>query len=515
MKVIEAVELMSKRHLQWVLDSYTRDVPPMEEEDMRKHIVDATDVLAKTTRVQTKLSLFDFPHSTRTLIHFYLESLINAPDYQLLETELFERVQAREQKLLDEAGSENALQYADKRSVEVFETVLEVALEDDEISRDEFALLERLRTKLKLSRKQQWLLEAKLNKFPNANNLLHTHNEVSEATKILEKMGIVFYCKTTEGYAAVLPEEIAPAVKEVLEIELSDTARNLLWGAFSGQMLKDVLREFSLPVSGTKAEMVERLEESETQPQEALHTLKNDQLYDLCSSLHNVAVSGSKDEKVERIIHYFDTLVTHDTNEEDSTVEKAFAFYEQLAHREYGSLRSNSIISKDNEIEHLFEQATTFIFDEIFGLEMLPMTASKHPDGCTMFANDKSLFLWDCKSQEKSYTFPSSHSDQFKRYIREFRSYLEVPPSDRVNTFLVIVPQIEDAEDVGLRCRAAKATSGQDTDIAVVAAEDLKWLAELWRDSKNKSPFSLHVFNETGVLNRRKLEQAAKLFLNL
>ena len=53
-----------------------------------------------------------------------------------------------------------------------------------------------------------------------------------------------------------------------------------------------------------------------------------------------------------------------------------------------------------------------------------------------------------------------------------------------------------------------------DTDIALITARDLKYLAENWpKFTKNNKPFDLNVFNTTGVLDRNTLDQRMKLLL--
>ena len=110
--------------------------------------------------------------------------------------------------------------------------------------------------------------------------------------------------------------------------------------------------------------------------------------------------------------------------------------------------------------------------------------------------------MWDNKSKESVYSFPPSHMKQFKRYIRD--------APDRVSCFLVIVPEI--AEGAESNAARLKVESGTDTDIALIAAGDLLWLAEEWRLTGAGEPFNLDVLNITGVLSRPVLEQRLKLF---
>jgi hypothetical protein len=110
--------------------------------------------------------------------------------------------------------------------------------------------------------------------------------------------------------------------------------------------------------------------------------------------------------------------------------------------------------------------------------------------------------MWDNKSKETVYDFPQSHLKQFKRYIRDSQK--------RVSCFLIIAPRIGDgAEDTAARL---KIESGTDTDIALITAEDLQWLAEEWVSLKVERPFNPEVFNVTGILDRKALERRLALF---
>jgi hypothetical protein len=58
-----------------------------------------------------------------------------------------------------------------------------------------------------------------------------------------------------------------------------------------------------------------------------------------------------------------------------------------------------------------------------------------------------------------------------------------------------------------------KIESGTDTDVALIAAEDLLWVAETWQGRGSGQTFNPEVFNITGVLDRAGLEGRMRLFL--
>ena len=111
--------------------------------------------------------------------------------------------------------------------------------------------------------------------------------------------------------------------------------------------------------------------------------------------------------------------------------------------------------------------------------------------------------MWDNKGKESEYAFPKKHLDQFQRYIRE--------SVKRVNVFLVVVPEASPA--ARLQAIKLKHESGKDTDVTIITAADLKFVAEKWRKYSKDGVFSLDIFNSTGILTRPDLEARMGIFL--
>jgi hypothetical protein len=258
-----------------------------------------------------------------------------------------------------------------------------------------------------------------------------------------------------------------------------------------------VLRSKNFPVYGTKDELVERLMATEIRPSEGLSDLMSDDLYDICNDLPGVTVGGTKDERVEKIVNHFDNLLVRELDEEASEAERYYEYFVELAKRDRENLLANDVISKDLDINDAFEQATRYLFQQKFNIELLPMKGSDHPDGMAEF-QDGSLFMWDNKSKSDIYTFPNSHLKQFKRYIRD-------TTDARVSCFMIVVP--EASEEAESNCIRLKHDTSHDADISIVAAEDLKWAAENWTDYTSADSFNLSVFDYTGILGRSKIEQ--------
>jgi hypothetical protein len=77
--------------------------------------------------------------------------------------------------------------------------------------------------------------------------------------------------------------------------------------------------------------------------------------------------------------------------------------------------------------------------------------------------------------------------------------------------FLIIVPQIGNSAKIG--ALKLKNVCETDTDVALVTAEDLKWVAENWQKYTKSEKFSLQIFNMTGILDRRTLKERIEVFL--
>lgn len=293
---------------------------------------------------------------------------------------------------------------------------------------------------------------------------------------------------------------------DALGLELGLHAWDLLLDTLTVSQLKQTLIKKKLPSSGTKAELKSRVISSGLSPSGVLGILSSEELLKLCSSLPGVPVSGTKAERIRRIIGYFANLITKEVSDKASPGERFYKYLPELARRDRENLLANQIIRKDLDIEHGFEAATRFLFESRLGLELMEMTGSEHPDGCIRFGGHRKtrgdVLMWDNKSTETAYTFPPSHLRQFKRYIRD--------SSDPVACFLIVVA---DAHDTAMDGVWQLANDCAGTNVAVIAAENLGWVAEEWWSRCPDGRFNLEVINMTGILSRPVIEQRMRLFL--
>lgn len=504
MKIEEAVECMSKSYLHRVIDSYTKDIKKPDEDAARKMLISDSELLANPENIIKRLDLTNLSFDSKILSQFIVEILLDCEEYSSDENKILDEVVSLEKSIIDDASSPEIFKFKDADSITTYRTVLEVALEDDEISDDEKNLLSKLRQHLGLNLRDHYLIQASLKKFPKANNELHTIKEIKSELNDLQRRGIVFFCNLCNSKSQyVIPSEIAPSVKDVLGIELSEQAYKLLLEKLSKDSLKEILDSNNLPISGKKEDQVQRIVKADVKPKDALNCLSVDQLYSFCKSLPGVPVSGSKAKRIANVINHFDKLRTVSFAEDADPREKFYNYYIELATRDRQNLLSNNIIQKDLNMESAFEEGTRYIFEEKLGLNLLPMEGTNHPDGLLEFGKSKELLMWDTKSKETIYEFPNDHYRQFKNYIQE--------SVQRVSCLLVIAPEISDkCLDNAYKLKSA---SGCDADVALISAENLKWIAENWKEyAPKRKKFNLEALNYTGVLDTQTIKQRLKVF---
>jgi hypothetical protein len=251
MKVTEAVQHMTKAYLHRIIDSFTKDIAKPDEEKAREIIVRNASELTDPDRIATVLGR-ERLYSDQILETAILEALINRPDHTASEEEIVEEVRALEQQVLTEAQDPDILKYEDDRAVDVLRSVLEVALEDQNVSMDELNLIRRLREKLGLHEKTKSILLAQLQHFPRPGNRLHSPSEFRDSFIDLQRRGVVFYCNRLDGGRYILPEEIVPGVKRALGIEMTRKGWEKLLENLTSAQMRTILDAAGLPRSGNK-----------------------------------------------------------------------------------------------------------------------------------------------------------------------------------------------------------------------------------------------------------------------
>jgi tetratricopeptide (TPR) repeat protein len=214
--------------------------------------------------------------------------------------------------------------------------------------------------------------------------------------------------------------------------------------------------------------------------------LNNSDLNEWLKSL-NLSSSGGKEDKIIKLIEYYDNLNMIVESEEDERA-KYFHYYEAIATRNIELLRKDGIIKKDLEIERLFEKATNYAFEVMLRHIPQKTVGNERPDGVLLFKD--SIIMWDNKSKERPVNL--------KDHIKQFEGY--VARSEKpVIAFIVIGPSFTDESlDV-----AERFSLTNDTFLSLITAKQFKDLCERWSSRPEKEVFPLNYFRKSGFFNPR------------
>jgi len=510
MKIEDIVDKMSKSYLERIVKSFTNEIYTKDEKGYRNQISSNIDFLSNKEKIKERLSKYikdsKNPYFNGLLINFILKTLLSKNQYKATQEEIIEDIKQSEQEIIKKSKSPENLKHIDDKSLEIFETILEVALEDNIITDDELNLVNKVRKKLSIQEKDQYLIQAKLNKFPQKNNIIHEPSQINQGLNDLQKCGIIFYCNKLNEPIFVLPDELIEGVKIYLGVELIEDKFNDLLEILTKSELSQILDDLQLLQSGTKEELINRVLMTGIKPSEVLDSLTTTRLTEICKKLPDVKSSGTKEEKIFQIIKYFDELVNIDVGQSEDKREVYYKFFEKLAKKDMANLIGKKIVKHERDVELAFERATNYLFEKKLNHKIIKQKGTEHSDGCIKFEKNGELLMWDNKTKmHDKYKFPNSHMKQFKRYIRDANN-----KGERVSCFLVIVPEFD--EKANENAERLKYESGIDTDVAIISAENLKWIAEEWSKNKKEESFNLQVLNKTGLLTKDVLKSRIKLF---
>lgn len=404
-----------------------------------------------------------------------------------------------EKSIIDESNNFDFSKTTDE--IALFKYMLDTAWSlNNDVSVDEKNLLDALRLYLSISIREQHVLEAKSGRFPTLENNLHTFDDIDAARKVLQTKGLLMAVKNSDGAICdIIPEDIALQIRKYFNIEMRsygyDKMIDYVIKKTNKQYLIDIVSKNSQNMSKGKIQISKNPTVTELKdiisksvrptnliggfsPRDGMDI---DVIRKWCEEL-GLMVSGNKVTLIERILNYYDSMRKIEVKTEDER-EKLIAFYNQLASRDLKFLRSNNIIEKDLQCEHLFEEATNYLFEKMLFNKPLTLMGTEHPDGKLSF-KDKYI-MWDNKSKESAVNL-KDHIQQFDRYIKT---------SDKdVVVFMVIAPEftaqsIQECVDYSLN---------NDTQILLITANELLSVAETWSKKHSGEIFNLGYFKQNG-----------------
>jgi hypothetical protein len=486
-----------------VLGRHLDSTRGLEDNDLAEIIKRDANKLSEKSRIETALTELDTSFQNGQLRNIILGVLLQEETYSIEENRLDEKVIQFEKSIVEKAETfkPEDLKKSDPErwhQIDTYKIVLEAAFQDDnQISNDEARLLGVLRNHLEISWEDHWALTAALKRFPKAGCTLHTPDEINDIRKEMQRQGILWsYRDENNKTLDIFPQEIALVLREMAAIELQRTNYRRLLSHDSVRVgdLREFLVKKGLEKTGQKAELVERICHSSVGPKEVLGFLDKETLAKM-SSTFGLKQSGAKADVIDRLISFYDDLTFEERITKDER-EVYYANYELLANRSYAELRAKKIITKDLHTEHLFEDATAFLFELKLLTPIQRANKENRADGKLILDNGQSILL-DCKSVEGSVNLQDHLENQFDGYLRKEKEAGNQPLS-----FLVIGPSFT-PNSLNLAYQYKARTNW---DIALITAEGLKYLAERWSAMAPAKPFPVRLLNRTEIIDKERAE---------
>lgn len=237
----------------------------------------------------------DFVLDRRPPTFSLLNVILDVPAYSLAEPKLRE-LASRETEVICRAIDEEALlQRSDQ--LRLYRRVLYEARQGGiDLDASESAILGVLRRELGIFHVEHFLIEhhSDLREFWAADG------DLDRELAALQSGGILF----RSGELVVLAEDLAPLIRQALGIDMPRAAAQRLYAYLSNIELATALVLVDAAAGGAKEERVTRLLPNFVQPRAVLPGLSLESLRAICRDA-GAAVSGAKDELVERIVGHF------------------------------------------------------------------------------------------------------------------------------------------------------------------------------------------------------------------
>jgi hypothetical protein len=452
--------------------------------------------------VRERLAIFEreLDYVRRSNAERLLRLILDEPGYAFPdEGGLISRLVTTEATFREYALSNTATRHLEPLSVDIYQSVLEVAWEN-RVSFDEYQLIRRLQRKLDINRRDHRVMEIRVGSVPIVGPA-----EAEQALRDLNYHGFVCQFKLRGHTQVVVPEELALRLRSIYGISLQSGAYRNLTAKLPMSAIRETLEQAKQPsVSLRKDFLVERLIDGDVPPANVLDKLDNNMLDELLAEFTSQKPPSMRAVKMRHLIAYFDQYtLTSSNGDEPSDPDKVYYDYlAALAARQYEVLRAASVIQHDQNVDRAFERGVRYAFSSLFGHPAIQFTGNAHADG-GIAAKRGRMVLWDCKSALTPYALTEPKCAQFLQYIMK-----EVP--NVVCPFLIISGDF--TGESAARALALKASCPRGTEIGLITATDLKWLADKWGKEYSDKLLPLDVLAHSGLLSLDILELRMKLF---
>ncbi|MBI1176908.1 hypothetical protein GC207_05660 [bacterium] len=505
MKIAKTVENISTiTELKRVASAYVIDYRNLCDEEIKAALIKTAPQYYHQANVENSLrdAYLNPDRNIRVLAHHILKNVLLQKDHFMVpKRELEDEIIGWEQSIVDRSNEDIFRKGGTRgRNAEMLTFVLETAWQNNnEISPDETNLVEKLRERLKISDREYRIIEAKIGKFPKPGNQLHTRGEIEETRRFLQGKGIIFPIRDSDGTDFdLIPEEIAATLRKVVGQETKRHGyRELLKSKFvrSKSYLADILEKCEIPIEGAlNLDELQSTVMEHVKPTVVLGGLSPrdglpiETLARWCAEL-GLNVSGSKSERIDRIVSFYDNLLEKDESLED-TREIWYQHFTEFARRNLEFLRGQRLIEKDLDVEHSFEAATDYLFEKKFQHKPLTQVGTNHADGAISFRDE--LIFWDNKSKETPV--------HLKDHLRQFDGYIK-GAEKKVAGFLVIGPEFTpESSTLAMQYQVENGTT-----ITLITAEEIRSIAERWSaklsSNGSQDPFPLGYLVQPGRFN--------------
>jgi hypothetical protein len=377
MNIIKAIDnIGTVTDLKRVSSAYVIDYRNLTDEELREALKKTSPQYYFEDNINKTLSdlLYKADRDTRTLVPLFLQNvLIDKDNFMSPQRETDTEVIKYQQSIVDKANEDLFSKTSSrKKSFEMFNYLLECAWEyNDSISPEEKNLIEKVRTKLKITQKEYRVLEAKLGKYPKPANQLHNLKELEDLRRTLQTRGLLFPVRDNDNTTYdVIPDEIAHVIRKFFKIELKSFGyRKLLDVKYvrSKKYLTTILKkcEINTDDCDTLSDLQETCIE-QVNPSTVLGGLSPrdgipvEDLKKWCAEL-DINVSGTKEEIVKRIVDFYDNLHTRTEQTEDER-KVWYKYYQDFASRNLSVLRSQQLSIRTSMLKGvLSKQLITFL----------------------------------------------------------------------------------------------------------------------------------------------------------
>ena len=391
----------------------------------------------------------------------------------------------------------------DAKEVEIYGAVLDAVLEDKSVSPDELNVLEKLQKKLNIDIFKHWILRIKKDLFDEVTKAEKLPSEkLTGYLRELERKGLVFFVDKEGGRRYVIPEEIADVLKKFFCMELQDYKyEELLNNTFITNKDKiNFLKKSGIDAKGSSDKLNKTIIANRLKPSDFLNSLNTKSLSRISNKIA-IKKSGSKEQKIKRIVEHYDHIYLPSIKPSDNR-EIYYKFYEELANRRQPELMRKGIINKGEEIGLKFEDATRYLFEKQLGyrLEHPKIKGRKQGVKADGKASTKEGFIiWDCKTKSSHFSMTTNERRQFVDYINEYSR----ADSNKFISFLIITPEMKNPDDLEKQITEIKSETG--VDISIIRASDLKKFADK-RKTRGIEP-TMKPFYHTRILDGKFLDR--------